>query len=109
MCGIVIRIRDNQNVTESKNTLIAMLEDILGNEISEIKKRKLVEKYSMMMTTELERRIDDMCSLSTVVEENAVMETLISLVKKKKLTIEEAAEEAKMTVEKFVFEMEKRN
>ena len=71
MCGMVIRIRKRYNVAESKNSLIAMLEDVLSNEDSRIKKRKLEQKYDMKMTVELEGRIDSMCNLSEVVVENA--------------------------------------
>ena len=72
MCGMVIRIRDNNNVAESKNKLIAMLEDVLSSEDSGVKKRKLEEKYDMKMTTELEGRINGMCNLSDVVEERGI-------------------------------------
>lgn len=72
MCGIVVRIRDNDNVVESQNKLIAMLEDVLSNEDSEAKKRKLTEKYEMQITTELEGRFNSMCNLSDVVEERGI-------------------------------------
>ena len=67
MCGMVIRIRNSRNVTESRNRLIAMLEDVLSREDSDVKKRKLEEKYAMKMTLELEGRINRMCNLSDVV------------------------------------------
>ena len=72
MCGMVIRIRKNYSEAESKNRLIAMLEDVLSSEDSEIKKQKLEEKYDMKMTTQLEGRIDSMCNLSEVVMERAI-------------------------------------
>ena len=68
MCGMVIRIRNNNNAAESKNKLIAMLEDVLSSEDSDVKKHKLEDKYDMKMTTELEGRINGMCNLSDVVE-----------------------------------------
>lgn len=71
MCGMVIRIRNN-NVAESKNKLIAMLEDVLSSEDSDVKKHKLEDKYDMKMTTELEGRINGMCNLSDVVEERGI-------------------------------------
>ena len=71
MCGMVIRIRNN-NVAESKNKLIAMLEDVLSSEDSDVKKHKLEDKYDMKMTTELEGRINGMCNLSDVVEERGM-------------------------------------
>ena len=56
MCGMVIRIRNNENAAESRNRLIAMLEDVLSTQDGESKKRKLEEKYDMKITTELEGR-----------------------------------------------------
>ena len=104
MCGIVIRIREDSSATESHNILIAMLEDMLGSEEAKVKKRKLEKKYNMKMTTELERRIDDMCNLSTIVEEKGI-EKGITLVKKIiKLdaagkSIEDIAKECELTPE----------
>ena len=72
MCGMVIRIRNSCNVTESRNRLIAMLEDVLSREDSDVKKRKLEEKYAMKMTMELEGRINRMCNLSDVVVERGI-------------------------------------
>ncbi len=72
MCGMVIRIRNNENAAESRNRLIAMLEDVLSTQDSESKKRKLKEKYDMKITTELEGRFDSMCNLSEVVEERGI-------------------------------------
>ena len=72
MCGIVIRIRETEPVTESQNKLIAMLEDVLSSEAGNQKKQKLEERYDMKITEELERRLDDMCNLSTAVEERGI-------------------------------------
>ena len=72
MCGMVIRIRNNSDVAESRNRLIAMLEDVLSREDSDVKKRKLEEKYAMKMTLELEGRIKRMCNLSDVVVERGI-------------------------------------
>ena len=69
---MVIRIRNNNNAAESKNKLIAMLEDVLSSEDSDVKKHKLEDKYDMKMTTELEGRINGMCNLSDVVEERGI-------------------------------------
>ena len=42
MCGIVIWIREQNDVEESKNQLIAMLEDLLKDEAIEKKKKNLI-------------------------------------------------------------------
>ena len=80
MCGMVIRIRNNENAAESRNKLIAMLEDLLSNQDSETKKTKLEEKYDMKITTELEGRFDSMCNLSEVVEERGIEKGIRGLV-----------------------------
>ena len=80
MCGMVIRIRNNENAAESRNKLIAMLEDLLSNQDSETKKTKLEEKYAMEITTELEGRFDSMCNLSEVVEERGIEKGIRGLV-----------------------------
>ena len=80
MCGMVIRIRNNENAAESRNRLIAMLEDVLSTQDGESKKRKLEEKYDMKITTELEGRFDSMCNLSEVVEERGIEKGIRGLV-----------------------------
>ena len=72
MCGMVIRIRNNENAAESRNRLIAMLEDVLSTQDSEFKKMRLEEKYDMKITTELEGRFNSLCNLSEVVEERGI-------------------------------------
>ena len=76
MCGIVIRMRKNKSFTESKNVLIAMLEDILAEEEASKKKQKLKEKYHMIMTYDLEKGVDDMCNLSDIIWERAIEQGL---------------------------------
>lgn len=66
MCGYIIRIRENDDVEESKNHLIAMLEDLLRKEPADIKKRKLECVYGMEMNVELEGKVNQMCNISGV-------------------------------------------
>lgn len=70
--GIVIRIRSMENVEESKNELISMLEDLLSQEQPAAKKDRLKSRHGMILTTELERRLDVMCNLSAVIEEKGI-------------------------------------
>lgn len=72
MCGIVVHIRENSDVQESKNKLIAMLEDVFSKEDCETKKKNLQDKHGIRMTIELEGRMDDVCNLSDVVEERGI-------------------------------------
>jgi len=62
--GIIINIRSQRNVKSSKNILISMLENLFAQTNVEEKKRILTEEYGMIMTTELEGRIQTMCNLS---------------------------------------------
>ncbi len=56
--------RKDFNRKDSQNTLISMLEKLLSQTSVDEKKRILTEKYGMVMTTELEGRIQTMCNLS---------------------------------------------
>ena len=72
VCGVIIQLRKQQSANASKNKLIAMLEDLLRDEESSQKKKRLTEKYGMQMTVELERRLNQMCNLSDLVVEEAM-------------------------------------
>lgn len=66
--GVVITLRKNDNVEESKNILIAMLEDLLRQESAKVKKQKL-SRYGLKMTESMERKVNTMCNLSEVLIE----------------------------------------
>ena len=65
----MIRLRANENVEESKNKLISMLEELLRKEAAHIKKKKLADKYGLIMTRETERRVSEMCNWSEAIAE----------------------------------------
>ena len=67
--GIIIRLRENQNLEASKNKLIEMLEELLGNDSASEKKQKLENKFGMIMKEESERRLNTMCNLSEALVE----------------------------------------
>ena len=67
--GVMIRLRANENVEESKNKLISMLEELLRKEAAHIKKKKLSDKYGLIMTRETERRVSEMCNWSEAIAE----------------------------------------
>lgn len=71
VCGVIVRIR-KEDGKKSKNKLIAMLEDLLSSKDKGLKKKLMTDEYKMVMTTKLERSVDDMCNLSTVVEEKGI-------------------------------------
>ncbi len=64
MRGIIINVRSGKTGKDSRNTLISMLEKLLSQTDVEEKKRILTEEYGMIMTSELEGRIQTMCNLS---------------------------------------------
>lgn len=64
MQGILIHIRTGGHKSQSRNPLIAMLEVLFARmDVSE-KMRTLETEYGMVMTVELERRLENMCNLS---------------------------------------------
>ena len=67
--GVIIRLRTNENSEESKNILIAMLEELLRKEAADVKKRRLSEEYGIEMTRDTEKKVNVMCNLSEVVLE----------------------------------------
>ncbi len=64
MEGYLICLRKSDNVSESRNELISMLEDLIKGKDAEEKKRKLETKYDMIMSEEFEGRLSQMCNLS---------------------------------------------
>lgn len=64
MKGIIIHIRSGRCFNESRNALISMLECLLSETDINEKKKILTEKHGMIMTTELEGRIQTMCNWS---------------------------------------------
>lgn len=70
--GVVIRIRENEEVEESRNVLIAMLEELLRKEDIQKKKDTLTAKFGMIMTEETERRVRQMCNWSDAIEERGI-------------------------------------
>lgn len=72
MEGYLISLRVKDDVKESKNKLISMLEDLLNQDSFAEKKNKLVEKHHLIMEVELEGRLSSMCNLSERIEENAI-------------------------------------
>lgn len=69
MQGIIVNIRNNWKGETSENTLIAMLETLLSK--MEVKKKKeiLEKEYGMVMTREIEGRIQKMCNFSEFILE----------------------------------------
>ncbi len=72
MRGIIINVRNGNNIKDSKNTLISMLEKLFSRTSADEKKRMLTEQYGMVMTAELEGRIQTMCNLSENIKDQSI-------------------------------------
>ncbi len=88
MEGIIIRIRTDKEHSESANKLIAVLEELFGQDSPEEKKKKL-EEQGMIITESVGRNINSMCNYSEL-----VMEQGLSLGRIQQL-IEDAIEDGK--------------
>ncbi len=64
--GFFIHIRHSSDVGKSGNRLIAMLEELFSEKEAAEKKRSLKDGYGLVMSTESERRMDDMCNISSM-------------------------------------------
>ena len=96
------------------NNLIKFLGVLFQNELSAREKKDILERdFDIPMTETFESEVDDMCNLSQGVAEKAMQQgrthILIELVNDGVLTIEKAAEKARMSVEEFRNAMEKAN
>lgn len=96
--GIIINIRRGKNLKISQNKLIAMLETLLSPKDTAAKKQILTSEYGMVMTAELERRIQTMCNLSESLIEDAVEDA----VEKERLDAIERMIKAKATKEQIL-------
>ena len=81
--GVIIRLRKNEDAETSKNVLIAMLEELIKRDSAEAKKKKLEEKYDIVMDVETERRVNTMCNLSEVVLERGMQQGIEQGIEKK--------------------------
>ena len=72
MKAVIINIRNGENLKASQNILISLLEQLLSRRNAEEKKRILKEEYGMIMTIDLEGRINSMCNLSECIIEEGL-------------------------------------
>lgn len=114
MNAIIIRLRNREDVAESKNILISMLEELLRNEDTNSKKKKLEAKYNYKMTVEKEEVNNYMCNLSDILIEKGSAEgeaagiikgewnMLFKLVSDGLLSSKEAAKQVSLTEDEFI-------
>lgn len=85
MKGIIINVRSGNYTKDSQNTLISMLEKLFSQTSVDEKKQILTEKYGMIMTTELEGRLQTMCNLSENIKALGIEEGIKKGVTKERL------------------------
>ena len=83
--GVIIRLRSNDEAEESKNALIAMLEELIRKEDVDEKKKHLAHSYGLNMSSDDERRFAEMCNLSEVVFEKGEEKGLVKGVERGKI------------------------
>ena len=87
MKGIIVNIRSRENnssgeaIKKSQNVLIAMLEELVSKKDAAEKKRILADEYGMIMTAELERRIQIMCNWSESIRERERIDIIEKMIK----------------------------
>ncbi len=73
MEAYIIRIRKNDDVLESKNNLIHMLEALLSKKKSDEVKRLLSEEHGMIMNVDgNEKEVEEMCNLGEGIYEDGI-------------------------------------
>ena len=96
--------------TENHTGIVKFMDVLLSSSRAATEKKKILEEeFGVAMNGELEREVLVMCNLSQGVKaegrEEGInigeMRMLVKLVRKGRVTIEEAAKDAGMTVEKF--------
>ena len=97
MRGIIISIRNGEIVKDSQNVLISMLEKLLSKSSVEEKKRILTEEYGMIMTAELEGRMQTMCNWSEAIKEMSYNEGIEKGIEKERLNAIERMIQANLT------------
>lgn len=84
MKAIIVNIRNGsgESVKKSQNVLIAMLEELVSKKDAAEKKRILANEYGMIMTAELERRIQIMCNWSESIRERERTDVRIDIIER---------------------------
>ena len=92
--------------TENYTGFVKFMDVLLSSSRAATEKKKILEEeFGVAMNEELEREVLVMCNLSQGVKAEGIsigeMRMLVKQVRKGRVTIEEAAEDAGMTVEEF--------
>lgn len=82
MKGVIVNVRNGENLAKSQNSLIALPEELLSGADTAEKKKILSTEYGMIMTEELEGRLQTMCNLSQNIVENTILEERIRAIER---------------------------
>ena len=102
----VVTICLGESGTENYTGIVKFMDVLLSSSRAATEKKKILEEeFGVAMNEELEREVLVMCNLSQGVKAEGIsigeMRMLVKQVRKGRVTIEEAAEDAGMTVEEF--------
>ena len=108
MKGIIVNIRSRwystsgEAMEKSQNILIAMLEELLSGKTAAKKQQILADEYGMIMTAELEGRIQIMCNLSENIEAKGIRKGIKEGIKKERIAAIERMMKANATKEQII-------
>ena len=107
----VVTICLGESGTENYTGIVKFMDVLLSSSRAATEKKKILEEeFGVAMNEDLEREVLVMCNLSQGVKAEGInigeMRMLVKQVRKGRVTIEEAAEDAGMTVEEFKKVME---
>lgn len=100
MKGIIVNIRNGihhnfgEDIKKSENVLIAMLKELVSEKSAAEKKRILADEYGMIMTAEIEGRIQVMCNWSESVAEGIARRVEESVTKRVEESVTKRVEES---------------
>ena len=108
MKGIIVNIRNGkydgsgETIKKSSNALIAMLEELVSEKNVLEKKRILSDEFGMIMTAELERRIQIMCNWSESIKDMAYNNGVAKGIQKERIDAIARMIKANITKEQIV-------
>jgi len=108
MKGIIVNIRNGggnhfgETIKKSQNTLIAMLEELVSVKDAAEKKHILADEYGMIMTTELEGRIQIMCNWSESIIESIAESITESITERERIDAVKRMIKANITKDQII-------
>ncbi len=103
----VVTVCFGPNAYEEGNPLHRMLSVLMANDMpAQEKKKRMEQEFNIPVTETMSEEMSKMCNLSDLVEEKGIekgaKQTVLSLLRKERLTLEEAAEELSCSVPEII-------